>query len=406
MSLQHDFVHRRELDDMRAIRAAITSFSGDMTKMMMLMKELGTTLEQLSHSFDALTSLSFTNDGVKQYVHHFSEEVTNMKEGIAFRNYNKLVHEEVLLPVEHLKASLKAAEKASRAEKNAFDEYKKAKRRVDQQEREFAEKRKPLDTSKSYPTRVQARNNALASLQNRKIEFEETFEKLVRDVEKVTATALKRYLELDASYMTSVIGALTSTDPTVEEAVSLYRQEQRQRRQNAIKQRCVEVNAELGTSCVSQGHRLDAHGMSGGLHDSLDKPTSRFQEHNKVSSGQALCRNTSWPGVPTLNAAAASPTDEASTTAATTVVSAPRLALEGNTEEEEFGSVSEVGTAGRRPPPLYTFSHDPPSVVSSALPQHGYIASLNAALTTEFMTRMEAKSIAASEVYHSYQAQK
>ncbi|TPP47644.1 hypothetical protein CGC20_38120 [Leishmania donovani] len=50
MSMQQDFVHPRQMDDMRAIHAAINSFSGVMTKMMMLMKELGTTLEQVSHA--------------------------------------------------------------------------------------------------------------------------------------------------------------------------------------------------------------------------------------------------------------------------------------------------------------------------------------------------------------------
>ncbi|TPP42688.1 hypothetical protein CGC21_11865 [Leishmania donovani] len=417
MSMQQDFVHPRQMDDMRAIHAAINSFSGVMTKMMMLMKELGTTLEQVSHAFDALTSLSFTDDEVKQYVHHFGEEVISMKEGIAFCQYNKLVHEDVLHPVEQLKKSLKEAEKAAKAEKSAFEKYRKAKQCVDKQEKAFAERSKPLDTSKSYPTHVQARNKALVSLQNCRNEFEDRFAMLVNEVENVTATALKRYLELNAGYMTSVVDALTKTDPTIEEAAVLHCQEQQEHRQSVVEQRCLQVNSELSIVHAPQGYRLDPNGMNGGLHDSIKKSSNSFQDQHRVSStvsrGQPPRGRMPSPAMTAVEGGAPSPhrgasavvslrtlkpTAEAATATTAAVVAAPPSAVEDNADDEDFGSISQVGIAGREAPPLYTFGRGPQSVVSSAPPQPGYIASHNAALTTEFMTRMEANSIAASEV--------
>ncbi|CAG9579232.1 conserved hypothetical protein [Leishmania major strain Friedlin] len=269
MSMQQDFVHPRQLDDMRAIHAAINSFSGVMTKMMVLMKELGTTLGHVSHSFDALASLTFTKDEVKQYARKCGGEIISMKEGIAFCEYNKLVHEDVLHPVEQLKESLKEAEQAAKAEKSAFEKYKKAKQRVDKQEKAFAEKSKPLDTSKSYPTHVRARNKALVSLQNCNNKFEERFVMLTSDVESVTSTALRRYLELNAGYMTSVVDALTKTDPTVEEAAVFYRQEKQAHRQSAVEQCCLQVNSDLSTAHASQGYRFDPSRMNGCLHDTI-----------------------------------------------------------------------------------------------------------------------------------------
>ncbi|TPP42697.1 hypothetical protein CGC21_11910 [Leishmania donovani] len=405
MSMQQDFVHPRQMDDMRAIHAAINSFSGVMTKMMMLMKELGTTLGHVSHAFDALTSLSFTDDEVKQYVHHFGEEVISMKEGIAFCQYNKLVHEDVQLPVEQLKKSLKEAEKAAKAEKSAFEKYRKAKQCVDKQEKAFAERSKPLDTSKSYPTHVQARNKALVSLQNCNKEFEDRFAMLVNDVKNVTATALKRYLELNAGYMTSVVDALTKTDPTIEEAAVLHCQEQQEHRQSVVEQRCLQANSELSIVHASQGYRLDPSKMNGGLHDGIIfKSLPSSLEHGltgpTASRSDAVAGNDGherWFEVASQGYISSGKPEDLEAYRGSSDRHNGRP-VEDNADDEDFGSISQVGIAGREAPPLYTFGRGPQSVVSSAPPQPGYIASHNAALTTEFMTRMEANSIAASEV--------
>lgn len=438
-SMQHDFIHPRQLDDVKAIRAAIKSFTANMKSMMLLMKDLGTTLEQVSHSFDALTSLSFSDDGVKQYVHHFSEEVVHMMEGTAFQNYNKLVHEEVLAPVEQLRASLKEAEKAAKTEKSDFDRYKKAKQKVDSQEKTYATKSKPLDTSKSYPRNVQSRDDSLLRLQKSKDDFENKFVGLVNEVEKVTATTLKRYLDLNAGYMTSVVDALTKTDPTVEEAVVLYREEQRQQRQSAIQQRCAEVDTQFNGSYASQGYRLGPTN------------TNRTTTMDNTSNGKPTLSSSTRQQAQQVNApntvvaAASSPVNEAQPSSTTPVQQSPPAAVAvasgsptgqkpnvvqrgaftvtttganaspltppaesaeaGRTagyvdevEEEDFGSVSQVGTAGQVAPPLYNFSRGPLSQVSSVRPQTGYVAAENANLTNEFLRKMESKSLTASEV--------
>ncbi|KAG5471610.1 hypothetical protein LSCM4_03159 [Leishmania orientalis] len=441
MSMQHDFMHPRQLDDMRAISGAIKSFSADMIKMMLLMKELGTTLERVSHSFDALTSLSFTTDEVKGYVHHFAEEVVRMKEGVAFRNYNKLVHEEVLVPVEQLKESLKKTEKAAKKEKSAFEKYRKAKLRVDKQEKRFAETKRALDTSKSYPAHVQARNQSLAFLQKSKVEFESDFVTLVSEVEKVTSMALKRYLELNAGYMTSVVDALTNTDPTVEEAVALYRQEQQQHRQSAIKQRCSQADAELDALYAAQGYRLDPNEMNGSLRDSVTSKASPRRLPLSMQSSPAILplKATVAPPLPDpslaqrLEASKPKPSpasaeeaqlaqQDKSTTLRNSVGTAPAAAaaksqspaknallvsqsVEDSIDDEDFGSVSQVGTTGRATPQLYNFSRGPLSQVSSVPPPLGYNASYDAALASEFKNRMEAKSITASEVCFPHRTQ-
>lgn len=445
-SMQHDFIHPRQLDDVKAIKAAIKGFTTHMKHMMLLMKDLGTTLEQVSHAFDALTSLSFSDDGVKHYVHHFSEEVLHMMEGTAFQNYNKLVHEEVLVPVEQLRTTLKETEKAASTEKSQFDRYKKAKRKVDSQEKSYAAKSKSLDTSKSYPTNVQTRDVSLQKLQSSKADFENKFVGLVQEVEKVAATTLKRYLDLNAGYMTSVIDALTSTDPTVEEAVGLYREAQWQQRQSAIHQRCAEVDTEFNGSYASQGYRLDPTMTHRGGDGESSKgargaaaavsvgpqttPAARRQalsNSSMSSSGAAKEKGSpkgpaSPKGPPPAVAAAAkaSPTVAASspakppvvqrgaftvtTTTANHVTPAPTAAPPQHTvsgdvdDEEDFGSVSQVGTAGRVAPPLYNFSRGPLSQVSSVRPQSGYVAKENTNLTNDFLRRMESKSLTASEV--------
>ncbi|KPA73840.1 hypothetical protein ABB37_09481 [Leptomonas pyrrhocoris] len=449
-SMQHDFIHPRQLDDVRAIRAAIKSFTATMKRMMVLMKDLGTTLEQVSHSFDALTSLSFSDDGVKQYVHHFSEEVMHMMEGTAFRHYNKLVHEEVLVPVEQLRASLTATEKAAKAEKKDFGRYKKSKRKVDAQEKSYATKSKSLDTSKSYPTRVQTRDNSLLRLQRSKDDFETKFVGLVSEVEKVTATTLKRYLDLNAGYMTSVVDALTKTDPTVEEAVVLYREEQRQQRQSAIKQRCAAVDTEINAACVSQGYRLNpsstnrntkasAVGGSDASRGTLSTPTrqsaSRLQPQPTPGTVAAAARNpsasssfapspvketatplSSAPNGPPAAATASTQPSAATnhnaaqqgaftvtTTATNARQAAPPADSAGNSRvvddlDEDFGSASQVGAAGATAPPLYSFSRGPTSQVSSVRPPSGYVAAQDANLTNDFLRKMESTSLSASEV--------
>ncbi|KAG5497552.1 hypothetical protein JKF63_03816 [Porcisia hertigi] len=422
MSMQYDFIHPRQLDDMKAIRAAIRSFDKDMTRMMLLMKDLGTTLEHVSSSFDALTSLSFTSDKVKKYVHHFSEEIVQMKQGVAFRNYNKLVHEEVLLPVAQLKVSLKDADMAAKAEKRAFDEYIEAKRRVDKKEKSFAEKSKALSTSNTYPKSVRARDEALAKLQRLKNQFEEKFVTLVNRVETVAATALKRYLNLNGVYMSSVVDALTKTEPTVEEAVDLYRQEQRQLRQSAIQQRCAQMNTGSNACSASNEYRLDPNQMNGSLRNSVRYSASlrTFRTSctpateaspGRVSKPERLSQGTSKPTTEAASAAKMSPsaqhdsTHPRDATNSTPDLTPPPVnnasfsspSLEEIPEDEDFGSVSQVGTAGKVGPPL-NFGRGTESQVSSTPPQNGYLAAHNAALASNFLARMEAKSITASEV--------
>jgi hypothetical protein len=480
-SMQHDFIHPRQLDDVKAIRDAIKSFTIHMKRMMLLMKDLGTTLEQVSHSFDALTSLSFSDDGVKQYVHHFSEEVLYMMEGAAFQNYNKLVHEEVLAPVEQLRTSVKETEKAAKKEKSDFDRYKKAKLKVDAQEKSYAAKSRSLDTSKSYPASVQKRDDSLLRLQKSKDEFEVKFVGLVNEVEKVTATTLKRYLDLNAGYMTSVVDALTKTDATVEEAVALYREEQRQQRQHAIQQRCAEVDTELITPYASQGYRLcptntnrtvAAAGGSGvgrnGDHGSSSSSPQKPSPQQSPQSGAAAAAATScspnaapaaeqrmlsnssaasfsvakqtlaapatkgppaammaataaapapatappaqWGGGATQRGAFTVTSTSHASPATPAVVATPNVKADNDTshliddvddedvEEEDFGSVSQVGTAGKVAPPLYNFSRGPLSQVSSVPPPSGYVATQNANLTNDFLRKMESQSLTASEV--------
>ncbi|KPI83987.1 hypothetical protein ABL78_6962 [Leptomonas seymouri] len=447
-SMQHDFIHPRQLDDVKAIRAAIKSFSMNMKRMMLLMKDLGSTLEQVSHSFDALTSLSFSDDGVRQYVHHFSEELTHMMEGTAFQNYNKLVHEEVLAPVERLRVSLKDTEEAAKSEKDDFDRYKKAKRKVDTQEKSYAAKSKALDTSRSYPKLLRSRDDSLLRLQKSKDNFEVKFVGLVSEVEKVSATTLKRYLDLNAGYMTSVVDALTKTDPTVEEAVALYREEQKQRRQSAINQRCAEVDADFRAASASTDYRRDPAHTSGAAAapavDDAGRGTSPNSTKSSLSPQQTnpstVAAATRKPSVnnaapsssvqekasPMVPAAKGPPTAAvapiqsstlntgcvaqrgAFTVTMTTVSSHPAAlpaesasnsrVMEEADEYEDFGSVSQVGTAGRVAPPLYSFSRGPLSQVSSVQPRSGYVAAEDASLAKDFLTKMESKSLTASEV--------
>lgn len=216
-------MYPRQIEDMKSVKAAIHSFDKDMNKMMLLMKELGTTLEGVSRSFDALTSLSFSNKDVKAYVHRFAVEITRMKEGAPYQNYNKRVYEDVLAPVQNLKKTLKETQATVKKRDAAYERYDTSKKKVDKTERKYAKENKSLEASKTYPAEKAKRERLLEAFRATDQVFQTSFQTLVQQVETVATETMKQYLSLNAGYMASVTDALTSTDPSIEEAVALYR---------------------------------------------------------------------------------------------------------------------------------------------------------------------------------------
>lgn len=432
MSMQVDFVHPCQLEDLKAVRRAIQQFTDNMSRMMLLMKDLGTTLEKVSQSFAALTSLSFTDQQVKRYVRHFADEVTLMKEGVAFQNYNRYVHEEVLQPVKDLKKVLKTTEAAAEQQKKAYASYEKSKRVVDHQETAFASKRRPLTSSQSYPKNIQKRNTQLEKYQQKKTAFDDGFESFVAEVEHVTTTAMKRYLHLNAGYMSAVIEALTSTDPSVHEAIAVYQMEyQQMRRDAALGGRANDDSEETRTE-RRQVHEstngvlrnsVRSNGTAGGASHSCTLPSSTdcrgADRGSPLPSAAPAAALAGPPTAATANGAgAAANRPAASSSAALQAESGLPMAGGGGTgasnfhyhdpnspsrrsmddlENDDFGSASQYGgeaavagrTNGGLPPPLYNFGRGPYSQVSSVAPRAGYVSAENTALTNHFLRQMD-----------------
>lgn len=252
MSMQVDFQYPRQVEDVASVKAAVANFDKEMRKMMLLMKSIGNTLEGVSTSFSALTCLNLHDDNnVRLYVDSFHEQIIKMKEGAPYQDYNRLVHEEVLAPVNELKRSIKEAEAAIRKRDTSYKDYLQAKKKVDKTERTHAAKSKVLENSKSYPKQKAAREKKLTAFQKQDEGFQECFRTFLRKVETVTQCSMRRYLQLNGAYMASVVDALTSTDPSIEEHVRLYVRQLGAERSTEIAQRKREAENHFRESTVS-----------------------------------------------------------------------------------------------------------------------------------------------------------
>jgi len=228
MSMDVDFDYPSQIKDVKQVKEASELFMHNLNKMMVLMKELGMALQSVSQSYVALTSLSMNTDGgtVKDYVHRFSSEIVRMKEGGPFQNYNRLVHQDVLTPVLDLKTSIKEAEKAGKERDAAYKRYLSQKKEVDSIESSYAKKSKSLEFCERYPRQKEKREALRKVFVEQSGTFQKNFDVLIHGVEEVTTRTLRRYLHLNAGFLSSVIEALTSSDATVVEAMELYRLEQ------------------------------------------------------------------------------------------------------------------------------------------------------------------------------------
>lgn len=284
MSMNVNFQYPRQVEDVASVKAAVKSFDKEMRKMMMLMKEVGNTLEGVSKSFAALTSLNLADDKeVRSYVDSFREQIVKMKEGAPFQDYNRLVHEEVLAPVNELKSAVKETEAAMQKRERSYKSYLKAKARVDKTERAYAQKSKVLEDSKSYPKERAARENNLTAFHERDEGFQATFKGFVSKVQAVTKSAMHRYLQLNAGYMASVIDALTNTDPSIEEHVELYRRQLYADRRTELAHRKKEVEQEFENSLAN---------LNSGAGDSVDTARQSYRLHPTSADHSAVLADT------------------------------------------------------------------------------------------------------------------
>ncbi|EPY29487.1 hypothetical protein AGDE_09931 [Angomonas deanei] len=256
MSMQVDFEYPRQVEDMNILKSAIGGFEKNMNRMMLLMKEVGTALEKVSHSYQQLTSLSFSkNAQVRNRVNHFMEEVTAMQEGAPFKEYNTKVHDEVLAPVQGLKTALKEAQKQQQLREKRYKEYQKAKDKVDKTEKTHAKKSKPLETSAKYPLQKKDREQRLENFRAQDVNFQTAFNEMVERMEGVSQETMTCYLHLNANYFASIIDCLTKTDPTVVEVVEQYRLTMKRERQRSIQEEIGRLRAEEHASQTASPHK-------------------------------------------------------------------------------------------------------------------------------------------------------
>lgn len=407
MSMQVDFEAPRQIGDVVSIRAAIKGFDKSMNRMMVLMKELGNVFEDISHAFDALTTLSFSNPTVRKYVHHFSEEIIHMKEGAPFMDYNRLVHEDVLRPVKALKTALDEAERAACNRMKAYDKYEKAKKDVENMEKKFARRSEALSTSKEYPLKRQKRSKRLDEFHTNDDIFQTSFRSLVTRVETVTANTMQRYLHLNAAYMTSLIEALTKTDPTVDEAVAVCRQQLHIEKSTDVQAKAQGTSVDSpppnitslsppSTAISTVPVRAEYHAnvatlLAGAAFPSTGPPAARYQDPQLNTS---VNNNTddvvSSPKVTWLQSSPLTGT----LVDARTLRDPPQTEITASASElhhddyEDIGSVSEVCAA--HPMPQYNFGRSPYSVASSAVaPRPGYMKEHDTGLNNAFLKTLQ-----------------
>ncbi|EPY27930.1 hypothetical protein STCU_05408 [Strigomonas culicis] len=253
MSMQIDYAFPRQVDDIERVKVAIGRFQTNMTKMMLLMKDFGVALESVSQSFRELTSCSFSqNEGVKHYVEAFRAEVSLLKDGSCFKDYNRLVHEAVVQPIEELKKVVKSTEKQKEARERTYKKYQDAKSKVDQIEKEYARKSKPLTSCAKYPQLKKKREGSLQTFQTENETFQASFRALVERVEDMTGRSLREYLHLNGAYMAAVLHCLTACDDSVQGVVARYKAQKLQERRAAVAVECARVDAALRLAPVGR----------------------------------------------------------------------------------------------------------------------------------------------------------
>lgn len=278
MSGDADFIYSQQCRDVSAIKAALKSFNKNMNRTMVLMKDLALALEGVAASFDAFTSLSFSDAAVKQRVHRFAEEIVRMKEGESFRDYNRLVHDDVLQPMNEIDRLQKEVVQLSRKRDESYRRYMETKEHVDRTEKKYAQQSKPLEQSKTYVPNKAKRDEQLVTFNEVNVVFQTSFVSLVKTVERVTSETMSHYLHLNAAYMSSVIEALTATDPKV-----CMTAEAAERLQAHDTSRAADVAQPVGT----EGDRLhsDPSGVSQSFNEApIEVPEPNELEHSTSST--------------------------------------------------------------------------------------------------------------------------
>lgn len=205
-----------QLEDVMALKAAIKLFSKTMTAMMLLIKELGSSLERVGVCFDALTSMRSSDEHVRRQVHSFLNEITRMKEGVAFQSYNARVHEEVMKPVADLRTFIEAAEKAASKRDKSCQKYSDAAKKVHSLEEDCVAKGRPIESSHSYTDLRKSREKRLVEFRSHDNEFQKIFSATMRRSGEVTLDMMKRYLHLNGQYLSTVVRTLNQVDSTTQ----------------------------------------------------------------------------------------------------------------------------------------------------------------------------------------------
>ncbi|KAH9601011.1 hypothetical protein LSM04_006568 [Trypanosoma melophagium] len=204
--------------DMNSLRESLRCFEKAMHRTMAVMNELRGAFEEVSVAFDSITSMRFCHEETKTMMKRFTEEMRKLKDGMYFLTYNKLVHQDVVDPVNQLQTSLTAAEKQARVCRKALEKYNATHREVEKKEMQYARKQKSLEESKTYSKRVASRDSTQGTYERQKKGFDGYFDSLMEQASRVADISMRRYISLNAGYLLSVVSALERAAPNCEES--------------------------------------------------------------------------------------------------------------------------------------------------------------------------------------------
>lgn len=171
-------------------------------------------------------SLMDISQEFRTFVKCFSAEVTYLREGTPFMEYNEGIHGSVIAWLKIVDEELDKTGDAAKKRKKTFSAYQHRKVATEKKEAKYVKHNKPIASSKRYARQVEARNAALDAYRHEKAEFHRQFAVLMKRNAFATLRSVKKYLSLTAGYMRSVVAALERTDtdlgmtPPPEEQIS------------------------------------------------------------------------------------------------------------------------------------------------------------------------------------------
>lgn len=180
------------------LESCLKRFNGALTMTMNSYRDLLSAFDKMAQVFGNLAG--DLKPEVKDPIIAMRDGMRDLKDKGPFVTFNSDVHEGTISVLDPLRVDLKKAQKSLTELKSKQKDYDSIRAKVENKEKEYAKKDKPLKDSESYKKDVEKRNKAKIAYESKREGFEKEIASLKSLTESVLLTSMNNYLHCTSTF--------------------------------------------------------------------------------------------------------------------------------------------------------------------------------------------------------------